>query len=263
MELSRSALMLGIVAAIALVCVGCASDIGSMRGLSPIEPELVPGQLHEPDPLARTRAEVGDVMLEAGEFDYKPPSNRFPAITIDSQPELEVEHRRHVFRFPLRSGPYKLVAESSRGAFYRYIMPIGSRKAYGGLFVPTGQDRATDFFWWWYGPNVNDDFVPANVYSAPLPKPIEVTHTEYLEPREGSVGRSSGPTATLTYAGVARGEIKFVYKEFTSGGSARPAFTQEVSLDYRPGETYAYKDARFVVHEAGTTHILYTLLEGL
>ncbi|NEZ02958.1 hypothetical protein G4Y73_02205 [Wenzhouxiangella sp. XN201] len=263
MKPSRSVMLAGMVAATVLICVSCASDIGSMRGLSPVDPDFVPGQLHEPDPLTRSRAEVGDVMLEAGEFDYRPPSNKYPAITIDPQPELEVEHKRHVFRFPLKAGPYKLVAESSQGKYYRYLTPFGSRKAYGGLFVPTGQDVATDFFWWWYARDRDEDLVPANVYSVPLPNPVEVTHTEHLEPRDGSRGRSSGPTATLTYAGVAAGEIRFVYKEFTERGMARPAFTQEVILDYNPGETYAYKSARFVVHEAGTTHILYTLLEGL
>ena len=206
---------------------------------------------------------MGEVMLEAGEYDYRPPSNKFPAITIDPQPDLEVQHRRHVFYFPLKAGPYKLVAESSQGKFYRYIRPIGSRKAYGGLFIPTGRKVATDFFWWWYSRELDEGFVPTNVYSVPLPDPIEVAETEYLEPRDGSVGRSSGSTATLTYAGVAGGQIRFVYKEFTERGMARPAFTQEVILDYNPGGTYAYKDARFIVHEAGTTHILYTLLEGL
>lgn len=160
----------------------------------------------------------------------------------------------------MAAGPYKLVAESDRGKFYRALRPVGSRAAYVGLVVPGGSNEATDFFWWWFASD-RDDSIPRSVYSVPLPNPVAVDRGEYLQP-VGS-GAVSGPTATLTYAGVAGGQIRFVYKEFTSTGMARPAFTQEVSLDYQPGETYAYKTARFVVHEAGSTHILYTLLEGL
>lgn len=69
--------------------------------------------------------------------------------------------------------------------------------------------------------------------------------------------------STLSYAGVSGGQIKFSYKEFTAEGLARPAFTQEVSFDYAPGETYGYKNARFVVHEAGNTQIAFTLLSHL
>lgn len=263
MNQNYSVALMTLAVAVCFLCTGCASDIGDMRGLSHIEPEFVPSQLNVPDPLTRTRAEVGDVMLTAGEFDFQPDSHRYEAISIEPQPDLEVSHKRHTFEFPLSSGPYKLVAESGEGKFYRYPIPIGRRKAYGGLFVPTGQNVATSFFWWWYHRDADDDYVPPNVYSVKLSNPINVHQREYLQPTDGSAKLSSGPTSTLTYAGVAAGQIRFVYKEFTAEGMARPAFTQEVSLDYKPGETYAYKSARFIVHEAGTTHILYTLLEGL
>jgi hypothetical protein len=62
---------------------------------------------------------------------------------------------------------------------------------------------------------------------------------------------------------VAAGQIRFAYKEFTAEGLARPAFTQEVILDYKLGGTYAYKNAQFIVEKADSTKITFTLLRPL
>ena len=66
---------------------------------------------------------------------------------------------------------------------------------------------------------------------------------------------------TLTYLGVSGGKIRFSYDEF-SGELARPAFKQEIELDYAPEQPYAYKNARFVVHEATPMGIRYSLLQN-
>jgi hypothetical protein len=71
------------------------------------------------------------------------------------------------------------------------------------------------------------------------------------------------PRETLTYAGVAGGQIRFVYKEFTKEGLARPAFTQEVNLDYKAGGTYTYKSASFKVYSADSTHINFEVITPL
>lgn len=259
MLIDFDSIRVALVTASTILLAGCgASEVRNSTGLSPVEPEFVESSMARPDPLARSRASVGDVMLTAGEFDYQPESHLYKSIRIQSQPDLEVQHRRSTFRFPLSSGPYKLVAETQNAEFYQFITRIGEPRSYGGLVVPFGTNQATEFFWWWaaHGPKV-----PVNVYSVPLDEPINVEHTEYRQP----LGRTAASvaTSTLTYAGVAGRQIKFVYKEFTERGMARPAYTQEVSLDYQPGETYAFRDARFIVHEAGTTHIIYTLLAGL
>jgi len=73
----------------------------------------------------------------------------------------------------------------------------------------------------------------------------------------------SGPSATLTYAGVAADQIRFAYKKFSKKGMATPAFTQEVILDYKPGGTYTYKGAQFIVEKADSTHISFTILRPL
>lgn len=238
-----------VLALLILLLAGCATPIKEVKGLRTVEPELVLGQV---------TLNIGEIMLVSGK---SPASMRFQSISIDPQPELVVEHKTRTFRFPLDSGPYKLVGRSDKGEFYLNPNPIGSPLAHGGLFVPTGHDAATEFLWWWYASGYHTDHVPGSVYSVPLPRPIEIDRGEYLGSHRPNA--LSSPVATLTYAGVASGQIKFAYKEFTSSGMARPAFTQEVSLDYVPGETYAYKDARFIVHEAGKTHIVYTVLSGL
>ena len=57
--------------------------------------------------------------------------------------------------------------------------------------------------------------------------------------------------------------IRFVYKEFTKDGLARPAFTQEVNLDYKAGGTYTYKNASFKVYSADSTHINFEVINPL
>ncbi len=74
------------------------------------------------------------------------------------------------------------------------------------------------------------------------------------------IGR--GFVSTLTYLGMASGKILFSYREFIDG-MARPAFSQDIQLDYRPGQTYSYKAARFIVHEASIEKLDMTLLNTM
>ena len=63
---------------------------------------------------------------------------------------------------------------------------------------------------------------------------------------------------TITYLGMVDGQLKFVYKEFDDK-YIRQAFTQEFSFEYKPEFEYAFKTARFVVHEADATSVVFTV----
>ncbi len=221
--------------------------------------QLVPGKILT-SPIKST-ASVGDVMLTAGEYSLEATQSKKIAIKIDEPIAVPVKHKRHTFEFRLPSGEYILAGKSEDGFFYVSPTPImesHGRTGYGGIFAPIASPRsATEIFWVWSPKNP----ILGNFYSASLPSTLSINPTDYI--KKINDGIQQGPLATLTYAGVAGGQIRFVYKEFTEDGYARAAFTQEVGLDYKPGELYAYKNARFTVEKADTTHIEFTLISGL
>lgn len=53
------------------------------------------------------------------------------------------------------------------------------------------------------------------------------------------------------------------YHEFTPGGHLKPNFKQVITLDYKPGEEYAFKKARFVLIRASVAEIEFRLIRGL
>lgn len=256
--LKRSAMAM---TAAAMWLSGCASDVQLQNGLRAVAPELVTGKLLAPDPLTPTIANVGDVMVSSGEFVLVPDSRVFKAAEVAAGTTVTIKHKLRTWRYPLRAGKYKLVAETEEGRFFQSIGAVYGKGpvAYGGIFVPNeSPSAATEFYWTWTPPGM---YVAGRVFTANLERPLPVTYGEHVETESG--GAYSGATETLTYLGVAGGAIRFAYKEFTPDGHAKAAFTQEVALDYRPGETYVYRSARFIVHEAGPTHVKYTLLSGL
>ncbi|TCS32907.1 hypothetical protein EDC30_11918 [Paucimonas lemoignei] len=233
--------------AFTLVLTACATELRSVRLGRPVEPEVIPGKVFVP---SKSTANVGDVMLTAGEYSKEATGLRLEAFRLKESSITRVEHKVKTLEFSIPAGDYRLRNRTNEGSYYSAPAPFsglnGTKRGYGGLFVPSGTSEATEFYWSWT-PDVT------NVFQAKLTSPISGSIGEsikYLKDRE-----SSGPRATLTYAGVAGGQIRFVYKEFTKDGFARPAFTQEVSLDYKPGGLYAYKDAQFTVEKADSTHI--------
>ena len=161
--------------------------------------------------------------------------------------------------FIIEPGDYVLENQGNEGAYYKKASgPIrGSRESYGGLFVPKDSLEATELYWTW-GNNPKE----RGIYLAKLATPIK----GIIETRNSTLNDSVGsrlPKSTITYAGVANGQIRFVYNQFTDKGYIKPAFTQEVSLDYKPNSIYGYKSARFKVYKADSTHINYEVIEPL
>lgn len=241
--------------AFTLVLTACTTQLRSVRLGIPVDPEVIPGKVFVP---SKSTANVGDVMLTAGEYLKEASAFRLETFCVKKSTITSVEHKIKTFKFSIPAGNYRLRNRITGGSYYSAPASFsglkGTKRGYGGLFVPNKTSEATEFYWSW-SPYKH------SVYQAKLTSPISGNTGEstfHLNDQE-----SSGPRATLTYVGVAGGQIHFAYKEFTEEGLARPAFTQEVSLDYKPGGTYAYKDAQFIVEKADSTHISFTLLHPL
>jgi hypothetical protein len=180
--------------------------------------------------------------------------------------EATTTHHGNTWELVAPAGEYVLAGKSPEGMFYlsREQLKCSAREAWGGLFVPQGSSTPSEIVFTW-APWSRFGDRPFNLYGAPIKSATTLAPAKsLLEPINADF------VATLSYAGVSGGQIKFVYKEFNVESSgpvermlARPAYTQEVSLDYKQGETYGYKNARFIVHEAGPTHTVYTLLSHL
>lgn len=239
-----------------LAFAGCATELRSVRLGDSIEPEIIPGKVFVP---GKSEANVGDVMLTAGEYSKEASRSKIEAFSLSTSVIAVVKHKTSTFEFSLPAGDYRLHSRANGGSYYQApsnlsAMNSDTRTGYGGIFVPSGSSKATEFYWNW-GRNMS------GAYQARLTAPVAgIGKESIINLNDGS---SSGPRATLTYAGVAAGQIRFVYKEFTADGLARPAFTQEVSLDYKPGGIYGYKDAQFTVESADSTHINFTLIRPL
>jgi hypothetical protein len=170
-------------------------------------------------------------------------------------------HRGRELNIISPAGSYELVGRDLDGQYFELssgTMTVNERKTVGGLFLPIRQIATAAHYWQWQ--DSLKSYKKLNVYVSYLqdiPAPIKQL-SGFRIPEESY----SGLVSTLSYLGVSGGQIHFVYREFT-GGLARPAFTQEVSLDYTPGKTYAYKTSRFVVHDADSIRVRYTLLSPL
>ncbi|WP_077340038.1 hypothetical protein [Pseudocolwellia agarivorans] len=231
----------------------CSTQLRSVYLGNEVTPKVIPEKDFVP---VKITVSVGDIMLTAGDNLKEPSGLQLESFHIKKNTITTVQHKMKTFEFSLPSGDYRLRNRSSEGSYYSAPSSLsglsGTKKGYGGLFIPTGSTKATEFFWSWY-PN------SSKVYQAKLISPIIGENGEsiaYLKTE-----KTSGIHITLTYVGVAGGQIKFVYKEFTEEWLARAAFTQEVSLDYKAGGIYAYKNAKFSVEKADSTHISFTLLE--
>lgn len=176
-------------------------------------------------------------------------------IEIDKKLEATTPHRNSQFHVSAASGMYELVGNDSNGQFYQNLslVNVGKRKVVGGIYIPNNETTNAALYWNWRV-SVSSD---PKVYIADLGQVPSFKSCKIITPSSGQ-----GFVATLTYAGIGDGQIKFVYREYFDDIS-RSAFTQEVSLDYIPESTFAYKSARFVVHNANNIQMTYTLLEPL
>jgi len=241
--------------AITVTLSACSTQIRPLKLGIPVEPEVIPGKVFVS---TKSVANVGDVMLTAGEYLKEASSLKLETFHVKDSSTTSVKHKMKTFEFTIPDGDYRLHSRITEGSYYSAPVAFsglnGTRIGYGGLFVPREKSVATEIYWNWIPDSLRG-------YQAKLTSQISGNTREsiaHLNDQE-----ISGPRATLTYVGVAAGQIRFAYKEFTEQGLALPAFTQEVILDYKLGGTYAYKNAKFIVENADSTQISFTLLQPL
>ncbi|MCP1620070.1 MULTISPECIES: hypothetical protein [Pseudomonadaceae] len=243
--------------AIAALLSGCASDIKNESITEPYTGTLVPGKLLTSP--TKLKAAVGEEMLTAGEYSITPSKVAHQTATMASDASAHVTHKWKTFDF--RLAPARLAKEgsSSAGHFYKYpstFFSLARKEAYGGLIAPNETPNiATRIYWRWLPSNEN------TFYTAPLKTPVKLNLEDYEEDIDN--GQHQTPRQVLIYSGLSSGQIRFVYREFTQGGFSKPTLSQDVTLDYRPGTEYAFKEARFIVNKADTAFIEFTLLKGL
>lgn len=199
-------------------------------------------------------------MLTAGEYSTTPSRISRQTATTISDASTTISHKLKTISFHLTTATLLLEGQSESGFFYKYpntFSTLKNEKAYGGLFAPKETPNlATKVYWNWITQTRKDTY-----YTAPLAAPVTLKMGTVEE--EISTGTTQTPRQVLIYSGVSAGQIRFLYKEFTTDGLARPLFTQDVVLDYHPGEIYAFKNARFIVEKAGPAFIEFTLIQGL
>jgi len=200
--------------------------------------------------IERNIANVGDYMSATVPFIIR------KGLRISEDLMASANHRSKNWKFTAPAGTYLHGGQSEEGDFYFSGEGLASNtdEAFGGLFVPKGSSFVTEILFNWHHWSITGfRFHSASIDGGRQPVVIE----------EESVPVSLANTKTLSYIGLAGGQIRFVYREFTSEGLARSAFTQEVEFDYKPGETYGFGNARFIVHDANTTQITYTIISHL
>lgn len=235
-----------------LFLASCSTQLRSVPLGAKVEPTQIPPKDFVP---VKLMVNVGDIMLISGNHLPNTYGLLLEAFQVNESRKVSIKHKLSAFDFSIPKGAYRLRSIVPEGKYYSaptyYYGLKGSSTGYGGLFVPKDTEAATEMYWNWVS---NAE----TVYQAKLALPISGSLVEsIIYPNEPNISETR---TTLTYAGVAAGQIKFVYKEFTDEWLARPAFTQEVNLDYEAGGLYTYKNAKFSVEKADSTHISFTLL---
>ncbi|MBH0058964.1 hypothetical protein I6F65_18640 [Pseudoalteromonas sp. SWXJZ94C] len=191
---------------------------------------------------------VGEVMTSSA------PLLEHKQVIISTPIKAETPHRNKVFNVTVEPGLYRLIAEDNEGQFYEAedtVIDVNLRKGVGGIYIPNEKQRKPALYWHWEHSLKNSpNGVVYVAYFDDLPK--------YKSTNVIQASSNHGFVSTITYAGIAGGQIKLVYREYTDG-LAREAFTQEVALDYVPESTYAYKNAKFIIHNANNMEVSYTL----
>lgn len=179
---------------------------------------------------------------------------------LKKQTTATTSHRNRPRELNAESGSYNLVLQNSEGKFYEAsnnIFKLNNEEAVGGLFLANNETEKSSLYWSEESAYLTPG-EPMEMYLADLDTTPEIS----ISKSKQAPNNAHGFVSTLTYTGIAGGQIKFVYREFNDG-LARAAFTQEISLDYAAGKTYSYKTARFVVHEASISDVKFTLLQSL
>ncbi|MDX1297738.1 MAG: hypothetical protein R3260_05780 [Pseudomonas sp.] len=247
-----------LIALITITLSGCASDITTETIANKDYGTIIPGKILT-SPIKR-KAALGEEMLTAGEYSTTPTKKTIQIATMTTEATAHIKHKLKKIDFNLPPSNLKLEGSSNNYLFYKYPQPFLSRanvKSHGGLMVPKSSPRlATKIYWDWIPSSRVDTY-----YTASLSQPLAIDTTSIEQ--NISTGKHQTPQQVLIYSGVSGGQIRFVYKEFTRGGIAKPLFTQDVILDYVEGEEYAFKSARFTVNKAGPAFIEFTLIKPL
>lgn len=242
----------------AIILSGCASDISTETISNKNYGTTILGKILT-TPI-KQKVALGEEMLTAGEYSTTPTKKSFQTAIMTAEARAHIKHKLKKIDFNLPPSNLILEGSSRNYLFYKYPQPFSSldnSQSYGGLMVPKASPNlATKIYWNWSAPSRTDTY-----YTAPLSNPLAVNVSSIEQ--NISTGTHQTPQQVLIYSGVSDGKIRFIYKEFTSGGLARPLFTQDVVLDYFEGEEYAFKSARFIVNKAGPAFIEFTLINGL
>jgi hypothetical protein len=169
----------------------------------------------------------------------------------------------------LPKGRYERIASDSFGDFYAYVGRTVFKKHSGrqldgviGVYIPDDTSGKKDVLWsanYQVGENIRNN---GSLY-------LERVGFDVAEELRPSIARvrseltvGIGFVSTITYLGVASNQLRFSYREFNNQ-VARAAFTQEFAMDYKPGGTYSFKEASWVVHEADNQKIDFTLISHM
>lgn len=237
---------------------GCSSQITPrVVPTKQVLPEVIEGKEFTPNQY--TVSNVGDVMFTAYEYAKDSTKYKYNTFVVKQRTNVWVKHKLKNLLFVVQTGEYKLTYADEKGAYYEKNGRTftGTKIGYGGLFIPKDSSNATEIYWSW------SPRLPSNrFYAVQLTPPIEGSFSTTFESKGDAIGTKK-PKATITYAGVANGQVKFVYNQFTDDGYIKPAFTQEVGFDYKPNGIYGYKSARFKVYKADSTQINYEVIKPL
>jgi hypothetical protein len=152
----------------------------------------------------RQVANVGDYMTSTVQFEV------WQAIRSPQSVEATTTHHGNTWELVAPAGEYVLAGKSPEGMFYlsREQLKCSAREAWGGLFVPQGSSTPSEIVFTW-APWSRFGDRPFNLYGAPIKSATTLAPAKsLLEPINADF------VATLSYAGVSGGQIKFVYKEF-------------------------------------------------
>ncbi len=242
----------------AVLLPGCASELTSEQVLSHDSGRVIPGKrLTAP---VKRKAAVGEEMLTAGEYALTSGKIARKIAVMQEGASADIKHKLRSFNFHLAPATLKSEGTVKSGHLYQYprgFVTAGNEPAFGGLIAPYDTpELATKIYWNWTSSGTS------TYYTADLDRPVKLSTSEIEENLSNSASYQT-PLQVLIYSGVSAGQIRFVYKEFTSHGQTRPDFTQDVVLDYQEGEEYAFKSARFVINKAGPAFIEFTVITGL
>ncbi len=205
---------------------------------------------------------VGDYMITDTLFTQKTMLEKRIrlAATLNSPLNIVIPHKLRSFKFTFEPAELAYEGSSSFGMHFRYPKQFTSKSgdpAIGGIVMQPGSQMASRIYWNW------TDRPAGDYYTAPF-EPGQIVTTTVVDEQEVEFENlSERTTQALIYSGLSDGKIRLIYHEFTPGGHLKPNFKQVITLDYKPGEEYAFKKARFVLIRASVAEIEFRLIRGL